>query len=228
MPIWFTFLASVFAAAGLFVAGYFAIEAFVGRRQAFGRPRLILNGGDGKGQIGVGVSWNTSFYDVEFYRIDVRCFSPDHDEKESRFTLSYLPPNKEPFFQSFGFSESFKRVLEGTSDKRAVFNISVRTTGELSIEKELNIKKMRKLYNETGKDPAKVKKLEAREHDAAMQISLDYEELEMHKGRIDKLLAAAKAKADKAKAAAEAKAKAAAEAAKAEKAPEDQPVPAKG
>jgi len=203
MPVWLSLLVAVVATVGFFFGLYAVVIGLVEGKRVQARPRLGIGSGSRPGTFTYWVTWDTSTFNVQIYRLRVSLYNPDGDPKEGVFTVSYDPVIKAPFQQEVEFPPVFAKILESqAAGKRGIITIDFRTVDETTLPVDFSFEKMRRISQGQGAKPPKLENvLPPAIADAAPVMTLDYSELVVRRKKIRDLEAAAKAKAAKAAAA---------------------------
>ncbi len=200
MPVWLSLFLAVVAVGGFFATAIvLVVLAFEGKK-AGAKPSLHVCPGDKPGSLTLWSSWRPSVFNVQVYRIRMSFLAPDYQVKEGTYCYTFDPLAKNPFALTIELPAILKELIEvGARAKGAMITIDMRTVEEITIQKELTLRSLRKIYHGKGKPPpASLVKLPSAAPDPAPVMTLDYEELVVRRKKIRDLEAAAKAKAAKA------------------------------
>ena len=91
-------------------------------------------------------------FDVQVYRVRLFFLAPDYQVKEGTCTYTFEPPAKVPFSVNIELPAVLKELIEvGDRAKGALVVFETRTIQELTIQKELSLGSLRKIYHGRGK-----------------------------------------------------------------------------
>ena len=204
MSLGLTFFLSLLATAGLFGGLYFLVLTLVEGRRTKAKPRFGLAKGAEPGTLAFWIQWDPTQFEVAVYRVRISHVSPENVEQEGMFSVSYEPPNKEPFIQDIQLPANFLKLVEtATSATPTLFTVDFKTIEGLSMIKEMTAGTLKKFYDGTkGAIPKGLtNRLPVRAADHPTVMTLEFQELVAYNQRVKKLEAAMKAKQAKAAAA---------------------------
>ncbi len=198
MSVWLTLFLAIFGTIGFFFTLYAGVLGLLEGKKAKDKPRLFIGSGSKPGTFTYWITWNTSSFALQVYRLRVSLFNPYGEKKEAVFTVTHDPVQKAPFAQEVEFPPAFQEILN-KEKADVLITFDFRTVEETTLALNFSIKKVRQIAQGSGaKVPAGLTKLADAKADVAPVMTLDFDELTVRRKKIRDLEAAAKAKAAKA------------------------------
>lgn len=202
MPVWLTFFGALLAVVGFFGGLYFLITMVTEGWRAKAAPRFGIAKGNGNNVLNVWVKWDPKQFGIGVYRLRFQHVSPFEEIKEGTFTVTFDTLQNESFVQPVELPASFSWLFTSNASPRNIFTVQFKTSDEMTMTKEYRAGYVKKILNGlSARMPHIGKILPLAKSDHPTILTLDYSELEVWRGRLKELEAAAKAKAAKAAAA---------------------------
>lgn len=164
--------------------------AFWGPRQS---AQLGFFNSDKSDEIGFYVIWGGK--PAAFYRVKISLANPEGLTKEAQFSVTWDPPQSASFSQLVRIPKRFLDLLESNEKARALITLTGYRIDHTSVSATYDLEKVKKLYKAKGtKAPQLEQRLPLVDEDVPVIAALDFDELQVRKGKLIRLAEEAKAK----------------------------------